>query len=136
MANRPTLSELRKEMDAALKETLYADLRTAGFKGSFPDFRRVLRGRTDVLHIQFEKYGGRFRIEIASVPNSDDPMRRLVKPPHPTVFDVPFDKRLCLKPRFSFFRWFPFVYARGQVSRCARQVQAQLPKAMAWWARQ
>ena len=52
-----------------LKNLLVPRLKSLGFNGSFPHFRRVRNLRNELLTIQFDKYGtGRFVIELASAP--------------------------------------------------------------------
>lgn len=53
-------------MIAALKEHVVPVLRTKGFKGSFPHFRRDTETDIHLLSFQFHKYGGSFIVEVAS----------------------------------------------------------------------
>jgi hypothetical protein len=53
-------------MRAALKEIVVPVLRSMGFKGSLPHYRRITADKIDLLTFQFNKYGGSFIIEIAS----------------------------------------------------------------------
>ena len=53
-----------EEMKRALKETFVPALRTAGFKGSLPHFRRLRENQIDLLTVQFDKWGGGFVFEI------------------------------------------------------------------------
>jgi Domain of unknown function (DUF4304) len=58
------MSAHREQMLAALKERLVPFLREKGFVGSFPHFRRELKGRIDFLDVQFAREGGRFCLNI------------------------------------------------------------------------
>jgi hypothetical protein len=62
------LPEHRKAMDAAIKATLAPILRANGFKGSFPNWRRTLEGRIDLLGIQHLSSGGTFFLNIGQLP--------------------------------------------------------------------
>jgi hypothetical protein len=52
-------------MIAALKAEFVPALKARRFKGSFPHFRRIEPDRIDLLTVQFDKWGGKFVIEIA-----------------------------------------------------------------------
>jgi hypothetical protein len=53
-------------MNAALKRVFVPHLRSSGFTGSLPHFRRKLECRIDLLSVQFFSGGGSFGVEIAS----------------------------------------------------------------------
>ena len=55
----------RKQMLHALKRILAPSLKTDGFSGSFPHYRRRGADFYDLLTFQFDKYGGGFVVEIA-----------------------------------------------------------------------
>jgi hypothetical protein len=61
MAKHPA----RSALEAALREIVIPDLRSRGFKGSFPHFRRILETRIDLLTFQFYSSGGSFVVEVA-----------------------------------------------------------------------
>ena len=61
MSSRP-----RECMNAALKRVLVPHLRSNGFTGTLPHFRRKLESRIDLLSVQFFSGGGSFVVEIAS----------------------------------------------------------------------
>lgn len=61
------MSTERSQMIQALKQLVIPELRNLGFKGSFPHFRRVHDSAADLLVVQFNKYGGSFTIEIATL---------------------------------------------------------------------
>lgn len=58
--------DARKEMNDHLARIVVPKLRSIGFKGSFPHFRRILPNRIHLLTFQFDRYGGGFVIEIAN----------------------------------------------------------------------
>ncbi|EGT3625632.1 DUF4304 domain-containing protein [Morganella morganii] len=58
-------TDSRKSMEKALKEIFVLDLKSIGFKGSFPHFRRITDNSIDLLTFQFYSSGGSFVIEIA-----------------------------------------------------------------------
>ena len=53
----------RKEMDAALKATLVPKLRSLGFKGSYPHFRREGERYVGLVGVQFSQWGSQFYVE-------------------------------------------------------------------------
>ena len=57
--------DARREMESALRRIVVAELRRAGFTGSFPHFRR-LRQAVDLVSFQFDRHGGGFVIEVAT----------------------------------------------------------------------
>ena len=63
------MSASRKEMDRALRMLVVPGLRTRGFKGSLPHFRRAGKRKIDLFTIQFDHIrGGRFVVEIGACP--------------------------------------------------------------------
>jgi len=52
-------------MESSLREILVPALRTRGFKGSLPHFRRIKDARVDLLTVQFDRHGGGFIVEIS-----------------------------------------------------------------------
>ena len=58
---------VREAMNRALKAIAVLKLRQLGFKGSFPHFRRPHERHVDLATFQFNKYGGSFVVEIASL---------------------------------------------------------------------
>ncbi len=55
----------RDDMNAALRAQFFPALRSRGFSGSLPHFRRILANRIDLLTVQFDKCGGCFVVEIS-----------------------------------------------------------------------
>ncbi|KAB2898137.1 MAG: DUF4304 domain-containing protein [Burkholderiaceae bacterium] len=63
------LDESQTDIRAILKESLVPGLRTRGFKGSFPHFRRISDSGVHLLTVQLDKWGtGNFVVEIAKAP--------------------------------------------------------------------
>jgi len=56
----------KSEMVKCLSEIVVPALRSLGFKGSFPHFRRQQDDRINLLTFQFDRSGGGFFIEIAN----------------------------------------------------------------------
>lgn len=57
--------DLRKAMENELKSIVVPALRSAGFTGSLPHFRRLATERVELLTFQFDRHGGGFVIEAA-----------------------------------------------------------------------
>jgi hypothetical protein len=55
----------RKQMISAIKNILIPSLKSGGFSGSFPHYRRRTTDFYDLVTFEFDKYGGGFVIEIA-----------------------------------------------------------------------
>ncbi len=53
-----TLTELRQDMDKAIKADIVPVLRAEGFKGGYPNFYRRDGDRLDLLSFGFNRYGG------------------------------------------------------------------------------
>ena len=53
-------------MIKSLNENFIPELRNRGFKGSFPHFRKIENGMTNLLTFQFDQDGGGFIIELAN----------------------------------------------------------------------
>ena len=60
------MSEERNKMIESLKEIVIPKLRDLNFKGSFPHFRRIENGKTNLLTFQFDRNSGGFIIELAN----------------------------------------------------------------------
>ena len=85
-------------MRKALQELVVPVLRRHGFKGSFPHFRRATSNRIDVLHFQFDKYGGGFAVNIGKCPpeGTTDSEGYHTPPKKVTIANVPMDDFLRL----------------------------------------
>ncbi len=131
-------SNLREAMDAALRETVVPVLRSKGFQGSLPHFRRFVPGAIDLLTLQFDKWGGGFVVEIARSPDTGitHPWGKHVPPKKVTACDLPFEQRLRIQPGSgsSTDDWFRFD--NGSVERTARDVLKHLDAMESWWQSQ
>lgn len=63
-----TVPEHRSAMDSALKAILVPVLRAQGFRGSWPDWRRTVSNRVDLVQIQHLSSGGTFFVNIGQLP--------------------------------------------------------------------
>ncbi|XZE35646.1 DUF4304 domain-containing protein [Pirellulaceae bacterium SH501] len=57
-------AEKRKLMNASLKGIVVPELRSRGFKGSYPHFRRIVDDHVRVIGFQFSQWGPQFYIEL------------------------------------------------------------------------
>lgn len=61
----------REIMLTALKKSIIKDLKSQGFSGTYPHFKRILSDCIELIDFQTNKYGGSFTIEVSAVfPNS------------------------------------------------------------------
>lgn len=58
-------------MELAVKALVVPHLRSLGFKGSMPHFRRQSEGKADLLTFQFNLYGGSFVVELSVCSEAD-----------------------------------------------------------------
>jgi hypothetical protein len=90
----------RSDMLAALQGEVLPRLRSAGFRGSFPHFRRLLVSKIEVISFQFDKYGGGFVVEKGWAPSGDfqTPWGETVPVTKLRTSYLPFDQVSRLKP--------------------------------------
>jgi len=85
-------------MIAELKRVVQPFLRSAGFSGSFPHYRRIGGVFIDLLTFQFDRHGGGFVIEIARCSGEGiiTYWGKYIPPNEVTAWNVnpPFRKRL------------------------------------------
>jgi hypothetical protein len=128
-------NNIRAAMDAALKETVLPDLRSRGFKGSFPHFRRFTDSSVELLTFQFDKWGGGFVVEIArgSLDGFTTPWGEHISAKKLTAHDLHPDSRMRIQPHegSGVESWFRFD--DGNVSRTAQTFLERLPLAESWW---
>jgi len=130
------MTDLRVQMESALKMSVVPLLRIKGFKGSFPHFRRAGELGIDLLTFQFDRNGGGFVIEIARAMagcitthwGKEIPGNKV------TAWDLhPDDRhRIKLTEGAGADAWFRFD--NGNVEQAAQQVVGKLPHAEAWWS--
>jgi hypothetical protein len=123
-------------MVAVLKSTVISELRTRGFKGSYPHFRRFVENRVDLFSFQHDKWGGGFVIEIARSPAEGVTTNwgKVIAADKVTAFDLDPKERKRVQPGEGSGTDSWFRYDRGQFRRCAKQVLELLPVAEAWWS--
>ena len=63
------MSYSKADMEQEFKASIIPWLRTKGFKGSFPHFRRPGPSTIDLLTFQFDRHGGGYVVEIAQCPS-------------------------------------------------------------------
>lgn len=124
----------RASMDAALKESVLPVLRSHGFRGSFPHFRRFTNDSVELLTFQFDKWGGGFVVEIArgsidgytTAWGEHIPAKKLTAHHlHPTT-----RKRIQPQEGGGPEAWFRFD--DGNVRRTAQELLKLLPLAESW----
>jgi hypothetical protein len=129
-------------MVIALKGLVVPQLRTMGFRGTFPHFRRIGSDQIDLLTFQFDKWGGGFVVEIAKCPAEGvtHPWGEEALPTKVKVWDVHPRDRLRLQPRLGSSTGDWFRYDRHTTSgrdagleAVAEQVVPYLEIAEKWW---
>lgn len=135
------MSKDRDAMNAALSEVVVPVLRSKGFKGSMPHFRRIADGTAELLTFQFDRWGGGFVIEIARCSDQGFTTHwgKHIPASKVTAWDLaPNNKRI--QPREgsgtdAWFRYddalFPFLTSRA--TKAAEEVLKCLPQAELWW---
>ena len=130
------MSELRDSMDGELKTRVVPILRSSGFKGSYPHFRRPRGDALDLLTFQFDRYGGGFVIELSWCPldGVTTSWGKKIEGSKVTTWDMPSDQRTRIQPKpgGGLDCWFRFD--NGDVGTPSKQVLACLPKAEKWWS--
>lgn len=83
-------------MERALREIFVPQLRAAGFKGSFPHFRRPTGDQIRLLTFQYFSSGGSFVVELAAcgIDGVTHSWGKHVPPNNVTAHDVGFRHRL------------------------------------------
>jgi len=128
--------DLRKAMESELKTAVIPTLRSSGFTGSLPHFRRRTAGRVDLLTFQFDRNGGGLVIEVAwcepdGVVTS---WGEAIPATKVTAHDLHPNLRLRIKAAESSGTDAWFRYDQGQTRDCAQRVLSALPIAEQWWA--
>jgi hypothetical protein len=131
-------NNIRTAMNAALKETVLPVLRSRGFRGTFPHFRRFTDSSVDLMTFQFDKWGGGFVVEIAraSIDGFTTSWGEHISAKKLTAHDLHPDSRKRIRPREGggVESWFRFD--DGNVSRTAQDFLERLPLAESWWREQ
>lgn len=135
------MSDSRKKMKTALEEIVIRELRRAGFKGSFPHFRRPSAEAVDLLSFQFDRHGGGFVIEISKSPPGGLLLDRgeRIPPDQVRALDCHPSDRLRLQPDFAsaspadWFRYDRRRLFRDVHKEVAQSVLPFLESAEKWW---
>jgi hypothetical protein len=93
------MTENRKLMEQALRDVFASSLRSLGFKGSLPHYRRVSERRVDYVSVQFNSAGGSFVVEIACAGPDGKPKGYGKNLPIEKLNVTYFDRRLRLGSR-------------------------------------
>jgi hypothetical protein len=130
------MSSSRDLMDSELNSAVVPWLRSRGFKGSLPHFRRIGEHGVDLLTFQHDKHGGGFVIEIACAPleGITTYWGRVIAPEKVTAKYINFRERKRIKPREGGGTDSWFRYDGGNFEACAKQVLEALPHAETWWS--
>jgi hypothetical protein len=132
-------------MDRALKEIFVPELRTRGFTGSLPHFRRIRPDRIDLVTFQNSRYGGEFVVELSQCgPEGARADQGQEAPPNKVTAHHLHDRfRLSFKPGGR-GQWFVFDDDRGPAlgeaaleAACAKAARTALKafseQAEPWW---
>ncbi|OWT71476.1 MULTISPECIES: DUF4304 domain-containing protein [unclassified Achromobacter] len=124
----------RPQMEAALKQTIIPALRSAGFRGSFPHFRRIGNIQTDLWTFQVDKYGGGFVIEISSCPREGmtTAWGKFIPASKVTAHDINERLRLQNHPGSDTTAW--YRYDTDAIDTIIARILEALPLAEDWWA--
>jgi len=127
-------------MIAALKEVVVPALRSAGFVGSFPHFRRQRADQLDLVTFQFSQWGGAFVVEVGYCPATGyvTPDGKSVSPGAARVHHQHHRHRLRLgvrPPPHDSDHWFKFEPESPSVYRDAAVAVLPLLRSQAepWW---
>jgi hypothetical protein len=130
------MKDARQEMNAQLKTDVVPHLRSIGFRGSLPHFRRITDTGVDLLTFQFRLGGGRFVVEAAyKAPYKvTAEWENRVPPEKLTAHDLNKRRRIGRKILGLDDPWFDF--SALEYSKAAQQVIASLPEAEDYWREQ
>jgi hypothetical protein len=125
----------RIEMDRALRDSVVPVLRRAGFKGTFPHYRRIIPKAVDLLTFQFDRNGGGFVIEIGRSDSNGytNAWGKHIAPTKVSAWDLhPYQRyRIQPVPGGGTESWFRFDH--GQTQAVVLRVLEALEDAEAWW---
>jgi len=106
------MNESRAAMERVLKSTVIPWLRSGGFKGSLPHFRRRGAKAIDLLTFQFDRYGGGFIVEIAQCPleGTTTHWGKAIPPEKVTAWDMDWTSRnrIRAEDKLGTDGWFRF----------------------------
>lgn len=121
-------------MISQLKMIVVPELKKAGFKGSFPHFRRIGEDKIDLMTFQFDRYGGGFVIEVGVCPPEGitHSWGENVPPKKVTAHDL--NNRLRLKENDG--QWFRYDFEHESediYKNVANEVLKHLYEAEEYW---
>jgi hypothetical protein len=128
------MKDTRQEMNAQLKTDVVPYLRSLGFRGSFPHFRRITDAGVDLLTFQFRLGGGSFVVEAAyKAPYKvTTEWGNHVPPEKLTAHDLNKRRRIGRRTLSLDDPWFDF--SSRAYREVAQQVIAALSEAEDYWA--
>jgi hypothetical protein len=111
----------REAMISELKRVVQSHLRSVGFSGSFPHFRKIGQATIELVTFQFDRHGGGFVMEIARGPAGGitTALGAHISPNKTTAWDVHPNFRKRIQPRTGgdADAWFRFdTAAPGEVA--------------------
>jgi hypothetical protein len=126
----------RELMDEALKAKVVPSLRSDGFTGSYPHFRRLRESQVDLLTFQFDRYGGGFLIEVSrcGLEGITTHSGKHIEASRVRAWDLHPNARLRIKPRAGAGTDSWFRYDDGQYDSVADAVLAKLTVAHDYWS--
>jgi len=128
------MAQAREAMIAELKRVAVPVLRSLGFKGSFPHFRREMDTQIDLLSFQFSMSGGQFVVEIGKFPAKGYRVFSELIPPGKVMMRH-LERRLRLGAKgMNDDHW--FNYDAGNYQEVAESVIPYIRRqAVRWWSR-
>lgn len=132
LAPSPAPQHTRADMDAALKAIVVPHLRLLGFQGSLPHFYRRRGNAADLLTVQFNRYGGKFVVELGRcTPDGFDFHGRHVPLNKANTSYLRDRHRLGSELKANYGdHWFDFNYRAPE--QIAREVCAELDREELW----
>jgi hypothetical protein len=128
------MDNVRDHIETDLKRRVVPELRSRGFKGSFPHFRRPSVRGLDLLTFQFDRNGGGFVVELACAPATGITTYwgKRIEPAKVTAWDVHPNERWRLGSPPEGDSW--FRYDTGDVASCVSKLLDLLSNAEHWWS--
>lgn len=128
-----------RRVRAVLKRILVPELEAFGFEGQFPEFKRAVGERLQLLSVQFDKHGGGFFLEFANHPPGDltTSWGEVVTEADITLAHTPIERRARLQrhghQNSLSEDWFRYEDpSLPEVEDLVRSVCALLPQVEAW----
>jgi hypothetical protein len=137
------MSDIRKQMESSIQDTVVPALRSMGFRGSFPHFYRDRKNHIDLLSFQYRLAGGSFVVELSfATPTRENVYIDKTVPANKLrVSQTTKRKRLGAEKEGS-DNWFSFEPSgifrkQPDLNRISEEVVALLKSdAELWWERQ